>query len=91
MLIFITLCMVTITTMKVECDVSCGESIYTENDGIIKSPTTIPGDSTQTIDCIYDIELAAKERWLRLSWITFDLLGTMPECNDAEYVEVYSG
>lgn len=91
MLIFILKCMVTLTTMRVGCDVTCGESIYTENEGMLESPNIISGDAIKTIDCTYDIKLAVKERWLRLSWVTFDLLGTMPECADAEYVEVYSG
>ena len=90
MLLFTTLCMLAMVTMKVNCDVDCGELFYTENDDTIESPN-ISGDETRTIDCTYDIELADKERWLRLSWVIFDLLGTMPICTDAEYVEVYSG
>lgn len=76
--------------MRVNCDVSCGEQLYTENEGLLES-STISGDTMQTIDCTYDIKLADKERWLRLSWVTFDLLGTMPECTGAEYVEIFSG
>ena len=70
--------------------INCGDSLFTENEDVIQSPI-ISANSTQIVECTYDIKLAEKRRWLRLSWIRFDLLGTMPYCNEAEYVEVYSG
>lgn len=71
-------------------EVSCGESLFTENVGMIKSPQ-ISKESKSTVDCTYDIKLSTKERWLRLSWDSFDLIGKMPDCSDEEYVMVYSG
>ena len=87
---FITFTCLSECIQSVQGDISCPDQFYTENEDDIKSPR-IPSDSNDIVDCVYDIKLAEKSRWLRLSWQSFDLVGTMPKCNEAEYVEVYSG
>ena len=71
-------------------EISCKDTFFTENEDDIESPH-IPEDSQETIDCVYDIKLAMKSRWIKLSWQYFDILGTMPRCGEAEYVEIYTG
>jgi len=72
-------------------DIECGDQLFTENDGKISSPVIPSGDFSSVVECTFDIKLASRSRWLKVTWQVFDLMGTMPECGEAEYVEVFAG
>ena len=72
-------------------DIECGDQLFTEKDGKISSPVIPSDDLSSIIECTFDIKLSSKSRWLKITWQLFDLVGTMPKCDEADYIDVYSG
>ncbi|XP_066930820.1 uncharacterized protein [Clytia hemisphaerica] len=88
--ILISLAMMSFLLQKTNGEISCKDTLFTENEDDFESPN-IPRDSKETVDCVYDIKLAMKSRWIKLSWQRFDIVGTIPSCDEAEHVEIYTG
>ena len=55
----------------------------------MKSPNSYGFNYANGLNCKYDIRVYSGYR-LKLSWITFDVKGNMPNCYD-DYVEIYIG
>ena len=74
---------------KLNGEISCKDTLFTENEDEIGSPY-IPRDSKKkTVNCTYDIRIESK--WFKLTWQRFNLFGNIPNFNEAEFVEIYGG